>query len=194
MKIILISRVAKLGNVGDVINVKDGYAKNFLIPQKKAIFYSASNYKVFESKKQQFEDENQKHSSVAEVNKAKLHGKNIFIIENASDDGRLYGSITTAIIATKINEFVGEKIVSRIDILLNKPIKDIGSYDIKIDLFSDVVADIKIVIGRNESEVKDLISKDAAKKDQVSKTPKEKSLEKSDSKDEEENNLEAILS
>ena len=72
MKVILISKVANLGNIGDIANVRDGYAKNFLIPQKKAIFYSVANYKVFEAKKQQFEAENQKNLSGAESNQQKL--------------------------------------------------------------------------------------------------------------------------
>ncbi|MCE3255046.1 MAG: ribosomal protein [Rickettsiaceae bacterium] len=158
MKIILISRIAKLGNVGDVVSVKDGYAKNFLIPQKKAIFYNAANYKIFESKKQQFEVENQKNSSSAESNKDKLAGKDIVIFGNASDDGRLYGSVTTATIASKVNEILGSKKVSRIDIILKKPIKDIGVYDVKVDLYSGITANIRVIVSRSESEIETLLA------------------------------------
>ena len=103
MKVILISKFANLGNVGDVINVKDGYGKNFLIPQKKAIFYSNTNYKLFEVKKEQFEVENQENISVAQKNKEKIDGKTITMIENASDDGKLYGSITTTVLTAPVN-------------------------------------------------------------------------------------------
>jgi large subunit ribosomal protein L9 len=158
MKVILISRVAKLGVVGDILNVKDGYGKNFLIPQKKAIFYSTANYKVFEEKRQHFEAENKEYFDAAKINKIKLDGKNIIIIENASDDGRLYGSITTATIANKINEIVGDKSVSRIDISLKHPIKELGVFDVKVDLYSDVLAQINIVVSRSESESETMIA------------------------------------
>lgn len=163
MKVILISKVANLGNIGDIANVRDGYAKNFLIPQKKAIFYSVANYKVFEAKKQQFEAENQKNSSGAEANKQKLNGKVITIVGNASDDGRLYGSITTATVAGKVNEILGiannaKSAVSRIDIILKKPIKDIGVHDVKVDLYSGIIANVKVVVGRSESEAEILLA------------------------------------
>ncbi len=163
MKVILISKVANLGNIGDIANVRDGYAKNFLIPQKKAIFYSVANYKVFEAKKQQFEAENQKNSSGAQDNKQKLDGKTITIIGNASDDGRLYGSITTATVAGKVNEILNAKnAVSRIDIILKKPIKDIGVHDVKVDLYSGIIANVKVVVGRSESEADILLAADQA--------------------------------
>ena len=162
MKIILISKFANLGNVGDIVNVKDGYGKNFLIPQKKAIFYSAANYKTFEAQKKQFELENEKNCSSAELNKAKLDGKVITIISNASDDGKLYGSITTSIIANEVNKILGEAIVSRANIILKKPIKDIGVHNVKVDLYSDIIANIKIVIARTASEFESLIANDNA--------------------------------
>ena len=179
MKVILISRVAKLGNIGDVVNVKDGYGKNFLIPQKKAIFCNAANYKIFEAKKKEFESQNQNSSSAAEKNKAKLNGKDIIILGNASDDGRLYGSVTTSTVATKINEFLGEKLVSRIDILLRKPIKDIGVHDIKVDLYSGIVAEVRVIVSRSESEIENLLAshlafEEKSKKAKAENQPKEK--------------------
>ena len=159
MKVILISRVAKLGSIGDVVSVKDGYGKNFLIPQKKAIFCNAANEKIFKAKKQQFESQSQDDFSAAEAHKAKLNGKDIIILGNASDDGRLYGSVTTANVAAKINDVLGKKIVSRIDILLKKPIKDIGVHDVKVDLYSGVAASVRVVVSRSESEVENLIAK-----------------------------------
>ncbi len=167
MKVILISKVANLGNIGDIANVRDGYAKNFLIPQKKAIFYSVANYKVFEAKKQQFEAENQKNLSGAESNQQKLNNKIITIVGNASDDGRLYGSITTATVAAKVNDILGiannaQGAVTRIDIILKKPIKDIGVHNVKVDLYSGVVANIKVVVGRSESEAEALLASNEA--------------------------------
>jgi large subunit ribosomal protein L9 len=167
MKVILISRFANLGNIGDIINVRDGYGKNFLIPQKKAIFYSVANYKFFEAKKQQFETENQKNCSGAEVSKENLNGKIIVIIGNAADDGKLYGSITTSIIADEVSKICGDNSVSKSNIILKKPIKEIGVYDVKVDLYSGIIANIKVVISRTESESKALIAADIIAKSPV---------------------------
>jgi large subunit ribosomal protein L9 len=157
MKIILISRVASLGKIGDIVNVRDGYGKNFLIPQKKAIFYSVANYKIFEQNKSQFEADNNQNIALAEKSQQDLFSKEIAIIENASDDGRLYGSVSTADIAEKINAILGAKSVSRSDIMLKKPIKNIGVYDVDIDLYSGIFANVKVVIARSESEISGLI-------------------------------------
>lgn len=157
MKIILISRVANLGKIGDIVNVKDGYGKNFLIPQKRAIFYSVANYKIFEQNKSQFEADNNKNIASAEKSKQDLFNQEIAIIENASDDGRLYGSVSTADIADRVNDILGSKSVSRIDIMLKKPIKNIGVYNIDIDLYSGIFANIKVVVARSKSEVAALI-------------------------------------
>ena len=160
MKVILISRFANLGNIGDIINVRDGYGKNFLIPQKKAIFYSLANYKTFEAKKQQFEAENQENCSNAEGHKIQLNDKIITILGNASDDGKLYGSITTATIANEVNKIVGKVIISRANIILKKPIKEIGIHNVKVDLHSDIIANVKVVVARTESEAKSVIAGD----------------------------------
>ena len=175
MKVILIARIAKLGNVGDVVDVRDGYSKNFLIPQKKAIFYSANNYKIFEAKKQQFEVDNHQKLSIAEKTKSKLDGKDIIILENASDDGRLYGSVTTANVANKINDILGEKLITRNNVLFKKPIKDIGVHDVKVDLYSDIFSNIKVVVSRSEAEAKNIIA--GIKEALVSKDVKEASGE-----------------
>ena len=118
MKIILVTKVINLGNVGDIVNARDGYAKNFLIPQKKAIFYSIANYKIFEERKQHIQDEFNKKSLEAKEIKQKLEGKNIWIISSASDDGRLYGSINSGIIANKVNELINSKIITRSNIII----------------------------------------------------------------------------
>ncbi len=157
MKIILIATVSNLGKIGDVIEVKNGYAKNFLIPNKKAICFTTNNYKIFETKKHEFEQENLKNLSVAEKVKAQISGKDVVIIENASDDGRLYGSVNSAVIAAKINEVIGEKLVSRADIFLKKPIKEIGLYEVKLNLHSEVALDVRLIVTRSESEIEALL-------------------------------------
>lgn len=160
MKIILIAAVSNLGKIGDVVEVKNGYAKNFLIPNKKAICFTTGNFKIFESKKDEFEKENLKNLSGAEKVKAKVEGKDVIIIENASDDGRLYGSVSSNSIAAKINDMIGEKLVSRADIFLKKPIKELGVYEVKLNLHSDVVFDVRLIVTRSESEIAALLKAD----------------------------------
>jgi large subunit ribosomal protein L9 len=166
MKVILISKIANLGNIGEIVVVKNGYGKNFLIPNKKAILYSASNYKLFESKRKEFEAENAKNLSISEKIKEQIIGKDIIIIENASDDGRLYGSVTTAVIASKINEILGQKALNRANIFLIKPIKEIGLYDVRLNLHSDVDAKVRVIVTRSESEIEILLN-DQKKKSEV---------------------------
>jgi large subunit ribosomal protein L9 len=162
MKIILIAAVSNLGKIGDIVEVKNGYAKNFLIPSKKAICFTANNYKIFESKKEEFEQEHLNNLSGAAKVKAQIEGKDVIVIENASDDGRLYGSVNSAVIAAKINEIVGGKNVSRADIFLSKPIKEIGVYDVKLNLHSEVSFSVRLIVTRSESEIEALLK--AAKK------------------------------
>ena len=166
MKIILISAISNLGKIGEVVEVKNGYAKNFLIPNKKAICFTVNNYKIFESKKHEFEQENQKNLEGASSVKDKISGKDVIIIENASDDGRLYGSVSSSVIAAKINEIVGGKFISRTDIFLKKPIKEIGIYSIKLTPHSEVSFDVRLIVSRSESEIAALLKaeKKAAEK------------------------------
>lgn len=173
MKIILISAVSNLGKIGEVVEVKNGYAKNFLIPNKKAICFTVNNYKVFESKKQEFEQENQKNLEGASDVKDKIAGKDVVIIENASDDGRLYGSVNSSVIAAKINEMVGGKFVSRADIFLKKPIKEIGIYSIKLTPHSEVSFDVRLIVSRSESEIAALLKAEKKVADKSSEKTEE---------------------
>lgn len=158
MKIILISTISGLGKIGDVVEVKNGYAKNFLIPTKKAICFTANSYKIFEARKQEFEQENQKNLEGASKVKQSVNGKDIVIIKNASDDGRLYGSVSSADIATKVNEIIGAKNVSRSDIFLKKPIKEIGVYQVKLAPHSEVSFEVRLIVTRSESEIEALLA------------------------------------
>lgn len=160
MKIILTAAVSNLGKVGDVVEVKNGYAKNFLIPNKKAICSTANNGKIFESKRKEFEQANDKDLAVAETVREKISGKDVVIIENASDDGRLYGSVNSSVIAAKINEIAKQKIASRVNVFLKKPIKEVGIYAVKLSLHSEVVIEVRLVVARNESEVAALLKSD----------------------------------
>ncbi len=158
MKVILIDALPKLGKIGDVVVVKNGYAKNFLIPNKKAICFTEENYKSFESKKHEFEQGSIARLEGASKIKALTEGKNIIIIENASDDGRLYGSVNSSLIASKINELIGEKLVEKSAIFLNKPIKETGIYEAKLALHSELSISVKLVVSRTESEAQAMLN------------------------------------
>ena len=180
MKVILIDALPKLGKIGDVVVVKNGYAKNFLIPNKKAICFSDENYKAFEGKKHEFEQESIKKLEGASKIKALTEGKNVIIIENASDDGRLYGSVNSSLIANKINELIGEKLVAKSAIFLNKPIKETGIYEAKLAIHSDLAITVKLVVSRSESEAQALLN---PKKPAKAKEDSETSLEENSDKE-----------
>lgn len=184
MKLILISTVANLGKIGDVVQVKDGFARNFLIPNKKAVIYNENNFKIFENKKKHFEEESQKLIKITNSVKKSIGAINIVITENASDDGRLYGSINSSIIAEKINKIVKDNHLSKTNIILQNQIKEIGVYKVTISLHPDAQFDITLVVCRNESEVDALIKakKEAKKKSQLPENGTEKSLDKITSK------------
>lgn len=158
MKVILIEALPKLGKIGDVVVVKNGYAKNYLIPNKKAICYNVENYKSFEAKKSHFEQESAIKLEIGNKAKSLLEGKNIIIIENASDDGRLYGSVNSTVISSKINEVIGEKLVDKSAIFLTKPIKEVGIFDLKLALHNELSFVIKLVVSRSDSEANALLN------------------------------------
>ncbi len=168
MKLILIDNLPKLGKIGDVVTVKNGYGKNFLVPNKKAICYTEENYKSFAEKKAEFEKQSSEKLAIANKIKELLTGKNIIIIENASDDGRLYGSVNSSVIANKINDVINEKLIDKSVVFLSKPIKEIGIYDSKLNLHSDLILDVKLLVSRSESEAMVLLN------------PKKKSKKESD--------------
>lgn len=149
--------IPNLGRIGDIIDVKSGYAKNFLIPRKRAIVFSEANYKVFQSKKDEYEKSNSSKVEFASKYKDALEGKRIVIIENASDDGRLYGSVNAKLISGKINQILGESVTSCSEVFLKKPIKEVGLYEAKLKLHSDVDIKISLVVSRSESEVESIL-------------------------------------
>ncbi len=163
MKVILVSKVANYGNIGDIVDVKNGFAKNFLIPKSKAIHYSAANYKVFEDQKKEFEAKNQESIKDANEVKKSINKKDIVIIENASDDGRLYGAVNNSAISVKINELVKGLEISKSDISLENPIKETGVYNVSVNLYSDIDAKLRLIVARNESEIKTVIAQAKAK-------------------------------
>jgi len=168
MKVILISKVANFGNIGDIVEVKPGFARNFLIPTNKAIHYSKENQEVFENQKKEFEAKNQEALKKANDDKKAINGKDVVIIENASDDGRLYGAVNSGIIASKVNEIVKDLEVNKSNIILEKPIKETGVYDVVVDLYGDINAKLRLIVSRSEAEIETVI-KQAQEKEKADK-------------------------
>ena len=150
MQIILMERVAKLGQMGDVVNVKQGYARNFLIPSGKALRASEANIARFESQKVQLEAQNLETKTEAEALAKKLDGKQFIIIRSASDAGSLYGSVTTRD-ASEAAEAAGFN-VSKKQMVLGTPIKDLGIHHLSVRLHPEVEAKIKLNVARSMEE------------------------------------------
>lgn len=150
MQVILLERVAKLGQMGDVVNVKQGYARNFLLPQGKALRASEANIKAFEGQKVQLEARNAETKSEAQALADKLDGQTFVIIRSASDSGALYGSVTTRDAAEAATE-AGFS-VDRKQVVLRAPIKDLGMHDVSVVLHPEVEATITLNVARSNEE------------------------------------------
>ncbi|MBC7141170.1 MAG: 50S ribosomal protein L9 [Rhodobacteraceae bacterium] len=150
MQVILLERVAKLGQMGEVVKVKDGYARNFLLPQGKALRASEANIQSFESRKAQLETQNLETRKEAESVAAKLDGQIFVVIRSASDAGALYGSVTPrdAADAATAEGFT----VDRKQIVLTRPIKDLGIHAVEVVLHPEVSATINLNVARSTEE------------------------------------------
>ncbi|MCC7016649.1 MAG: 50S ribosomal protein L9 [Rhodospirillales bacterium] len=150
MQVILLQRIGRLGQMGDVVSVKDGYARNFLLPQKKALRATEDNKKVFESKRAQLEAQNLEHKKEAEAVSAKLDGQSFVLIRAAGDTGQLYGSVSTRDIADAIT--AGGFTVDRNQVVLDKPIKALGMTPAKVQLHPEVLCNVTLNIARSQDE------------------------------------------
>ncbi|MGL4321594.1 MAG: 50S ribosomal protein L9 [Paracoccaceae bacterium] len=150
MQVILLQRVAKLGQMGEVVNVKDGYARNFLLPQGKALRANDSNIKSFEAKKAQLEVTNLETRKEAEVAGAKLDGQTFIVIRSASDAGALYGSVTTRDAAEAATD--AGFTVNRSQIVLDRPIKELGIHTVSAVLHPEVIVKVKLNVARSVEE------------------------------------------
>ncbi|MFY9698510.1 MAG: 50S ribosomal protein L9 [Rhodoplanes sp.] len=150
MEVILLERIAKLGQMGDVVRVKDGYARNFLLPGGKALRATKENRAKFETMKSQLEARDLGLKTEADKVAGKLNGQSFVVLRQASDTGQLYGSVTARDLATVIGE--GGFTVSRSQIILNTPIKMIGLHKVPIALHPDVEVTVTVSVARNADE------------------------------------------
>ena len=157
MKVILTEKITKLGNIGDTVEVKTGYARNYLLPNNKAIRFTKENVALFEAKKAELVARHEKAKADAEskvdaVKNAKLH-----MIRQAGDTGQLYGSVSSRDIARTLKEVAGVSVESA-QVLLGSPIKSVGAFDTKIALHPDVIVDVKIYVAQTQDEIDALVA------------------------------------
>jgi large subunit ribosomal protein L9 len=150
MQVILLERIRKLGQMGDVVNVKDGFARNFLLPQKKALRATDDNRAKFEKDKAHLQARNSELKGAAEKLSSGLDGKTFVLLRQAGESGQLYGSVTTRDIAAIIGE--NGFTVERSAVNLDKPIKEVGLHTLEIVLHADVVAKVTINVARTKDE------------------------------------------
>ncbi|WP_170244954.1 50S ribosomal protein L9 [Pararhodospirillum oryzae] len=159
MEVILLERIEKLGFMGDTVKVKDGYARNFLLPQKKALRKTKANMAVFEARKAELEALNLKRRSEAEQVAARMEGLTLIMIRQAGEGGQLYGSVSARDITDGLK--AEGYVVSRQQVLLNQPIKDLGRYETRVSLHPEVVVPLVVVVARTEDEARAVASDEA---------------------------------
>ena len=150
MKVILLERVERLGGLGDVVSVKDGFARNFLLPRNKALRANSNNLKVFEGQRAEIEARNAKAREAASGAGEKLDGSSYILIRQAGESGQLYGSVSGRDVAEAVNAEGGK--IDRSMVVLDKPIKTLGVHEIKVRLHPEVTVTVSINIARSADE------------------------------------------
>ncbi len=148
MEVILLERIEKLGNMGDVVNVKPGFGRNYLLPQEKALRATKANLARFEAEREYLEQRNAENREKAAADGQKLDGAKVILIRKAGDTGNLYGSVS----ARDIAEHLEDQGVKRSMIVLEQPIKALGLHGVKVKLHPEVIVDIEVNVARSEDE------------------------------------------
>ncbi|MDR2268000.1 MAG: 50S ribosomal protein L9 [Holosporaceae bacterium] len=156
VKVILLQRVAKLGSIGDVVSVKPGFARNYLLPKKIALRATNENKKIFEEKRVQIEAANAETRAEAQEIAEKINNLSVTLIRQASEKGHLYGSVTARDIAIAMKGH--DILVTAGQVNLRAPIKELGVYDLSIDLHPEVAVQIKLSVAKTEEEAKQQIT------------------------------------
>lgn len=175
MDVILLERIARLGSVGDVVKVKNGFARNFLFPQKKALRATDENKKVFEGKRAVLEKQNSESRAVAEKQASAMGNLSVSIIRQASEDGKLYGSVAVRDVAVALAE-AGHEIERRF-IDLTSAIKSLGVYEATVHLHPEVSVPVKIHVARN---AEGLLTQELAAKTEEADVVEEDTVDASD--------------
>ena len=200
MKVILTEKITKLGNIGDTVEVKTGFARNYLLPLGKAMRWSRENVALFEAKKAELQARQEAARKSAESNVDAVKNAKLYMIRQAGDTGQLYGSVSTRDVARMLKE-VANVAVESAQVLLGAPIKSVGVFDTKIALHPDVIVPVKIYVAQTQDEINALVAgkvltfgtKKVDEEEPVAEAPAaeaEKSEEKSEEKPAEEKPVE----
>ena len=157
MKVILTEKITKLGNIGDTVEVKTGYARNFLLPNGKAMRFTRENVALFEAKKAELTARQEAAKKSAEANVDAVKNAKLHMIRQAGDTGQLYGSVSTRDIARMLKEVAGVSVESA-QVMLGAPIKSVGAFDTQIALHPDVIVPVKIYVAQTQDEIDALVS------------------------------------
>jgi large subunit ribosomal protein L9 len=150
MKVVLLERVEHLGAIGDVVTVKDGFARNFLLPRQKALRATTSNLKVFETQRHQIEARNAEARATAERLGTRLDGESYVLIRQAGESGQLYGSVSARDVVEAVEAGGGH--AERSQVVLDRPIKTLGVHEVKVRLHAEVTVTIRVNIARSSDE------------------------------------------
>ena len=150
MEVILLERVEKLGQMGQVVKVKDGFARNYLLPKKKALRATAANREKFEKQRVDLEKQNAAMRSTAEKNSTQLDGKTCVLLRQASESGQLYGSVTARDIAEAASTL--GVAVNRTQVSLDRTIKNLGTHTVRVFLHPEVPTTVQVIVARSEAE------------------------------------------
>ena len=150
MEVILLERVEKLGHIGDVVTVKNGFARNFLLPRNKALRSNEANRKVFEANKARIVADNDAQRTDAQSAAKSVDGTSVTLIRQASNTGQLYGSVAVRDIVEAL--VADGKKVNKQQVVLDRPIKSIGVFDVKVTLHAEVIVGIKVNVARSPEE------------------------------------------
>lgn len=157
MKVILTEKISKLGTIGDTVEVKTGFARNYLLPNNKALRYSRENVALFEAQKAELQARHENAKKLAESKVEAVRNAKMHMIRQAGDTGQLYGSVSSRDIARALKEVANVDVTSS-QVLLGNPIKSVGAFDTKIALHPDVIVPVKIYVARTQDEIDALVA------------------------------------
>lgn len=157
MKVILTEKITKLGNIGDTVEVKTGFARNYLLPMGKAMRWSRENVALFEAKKAELQARQEAAKKTAEANVDAVKNAKLYMIRQAGDTGQLYGSVSTRDIARMLKEVANVSVESA-QVMLGAPIKSVGVFDTEIALHPDVIVPVRIYVAQSQDEIEALVA------------------------------------
>lgn len=188
MKVVLLDNVKSVGNVGDIVNVSPGHARNFLVPNGLALVADEGNQKSLEQQRKMLAKKVAEHKSVAEATQKKVDGLVLEFVKKVGQNGKLFGSITTRELSEEL-EKKGVEVERRL-LTVSKPIKTVGSFDVKASLFEDVVANFQVKVVMDPEQAEELKKKQAAaekraaeRKAKAAEQPAEETSEEAKSED-----------